>query len=217
MRILIVLSILVAVAWSPALAGKTSFGIKAGINVSNASEVPEYWEESIEWKTGLTAGCFLNYAMSDNFSLQPELLFTQKGFGGSLLDEIVELSVSLDYFEIPVLAKYAFSAGKKFRPTLFAGPSFAYCFGSELEISTWIFSGAVDFSSVTHVTDFGMVLGGGFDYETSQGTIVFDARFTYNFTNVIISGDFEINGDTETIEEDDFNNYGLSFTAGYAF
>lgn len=46
---------------------------------------------------------------------------------------------------------------------------------------------------------------------------MFDGRFTYGFTNVIVSGDFEINGNTETIDEDDFKNYGLSFMLGYVF
>ena len=204
---------------APAAAAKTSFGIKAGINMSNAAGTPEGWDESLEWKTGITAGAFVNFAINKNFSLQPELLYTQKGFGSSLLDGIfdVDLKVSLDYFELPLLAKYAFSADKNFRPTLFAGPSFAYCSGSTLTVSSWIVSGDIDISSITHTTDFGMVLGGGFDYVMERGTLIIDARFTYGFTKVIVSGDFEINGETETINEDDFNNYGLSFTLGYAF
>jgi opacity protein-like surface antigen len=208
-------------AGSPAFAGKTSIGIKAGINFSNAYGTPEGWDESIDWKSGITGGAFLNYAFNDNFSIQPELLYTQKGFGSALLDETdiieVDLTVSLDYFELPVLAKYSFSPGKSFRPVLFAGPSFAYCSGSELSVSSWIFSADIDFSSMTHTTDFGLVLGGGFDYALSNGTLVLDARFTWGFTNVILSGDFEIDGSTETIDEDDFKNYGISFMLGYVF
>ena len=218
-QLIIVIILLTVVSVTPVYAGKTAFGIKAGINMSNAAGGPEEWDDSIEWKTGFTGGAFLNYALNDNFSLQPELLFTQKGFGSSLLEGIIDidLAVSLDYFELPILARYAFSADKKFRPTLFAGPSFAYCFGSTLAVSSWIFSGEIDFSSLTHTTDFGIVAGGGFDYVLSGGILVIDARFTYGFTNVILSGDFEINGETETIDEDDFKNYGLSFTLGYVF
>ncbi len=220
-HLIIVIVLLAMIAGTPAYAGKTAFGVKAGLNVSDVSGTPEYWDEATEGKAGFTGGVFLNYALNDNFSLQPELLFTQKGFRSKLFDEIdlfeIDLTVSFNYFELPVLAKYAFSADKKFRPTLFAGPSFAYCSSSTLTFSSWILSGEIDFSSVTHTTDFGIVLGGGFDYVLERGTIVFDARFTYGFTNVIVSGDFEINGDTETINEDDFKNYGLSFMIGYAF
>lgn len=216
-RTAIVFVILAVIAGSSANAADISFGFKAGVNISSAANTPDYWEESIDSKAGITAGAFLNFALSKNFSLQPELLYTQKGFGGTLVEDIVELELSLGYFELPLLAKYAFSAGKKFRPVLFAGPSFAYCSSSTLTVSTWIFSGDVDISSVTHTTDFGMVLGTGFDYETSGGTIIFDMRFTYDFTKVLVSGDFEINGETETIEEDDFTNYGISLMVGLAF
>ncbi len=220
-QLIIAVVLLTVVSITPAYAGKMSFGVKAGLNMSNVSGTPEGWDDSIEWKAGITGGAFLNYAINKNFSLQPEILYTQKGFGSKLFDDIdileIDLTLSLDYFELPVLAKYAFSADKKFRPTLFAGPSFAYCFGSELAVSWWLFSGDVDFSSLTHVTDFGIVLGGGFDYVLSGGILVFDARFTYGFTKVILSGDFEINGDTRTIAEDDFKNYGLSFMLGYVF
>jgi outer membrane protein W len=212
-----VVSIVALTSAFAAHAGRTTFGVKAGLHVSNASGTPEGWNESIKWKTGLTGGLFLNYALSERFSLQPELLFTQKGFGSTLIEDIVDLTVSLDYFELPVLAKYKFSPEKKFRPAIFAGPSFAYCFGSELTISTWIFSGDIDFSSLTHTTDFGIIAGGGFDYAVSGGVLILDARFSYGFTHVILSGDFEINGDTQTIDEDDFKNYGFSFMLGYAF
>jgi opacity protein-like surface antigen len=218
-RTFIVIVLISIFAAMPALAAKTSFGIKLGIHTSNAAGVPEGWEDELEWKTGLTAGIFVDFAINKNFSLRPELLYTQKGFGASLLDEIIDLGlkVNLDYFELPLLARYAFSADKKFRPTLFAGPSFAYCSGSILSVSSWIFTGDIDISSITHTTDFGMVLGGGFDYVMDRGVLIVDARFTYGFTKVILSGDFEINGNVETIDEDDFNNYGLSFTLGYAF
>jgi hypothetical protein len=215
-----VLSAIVLSASAPcAFAGETTFGIKAGLSFSSAAGGPDYWDDSIEWKTGMTAGAFLNHALSENFSLQPEFIYTQKGFGSALLEDLLDigLTFSIDYVEIPVLAKYTFSAGKNFRPALYAGPSFAYCLGSELSFSWGIFSGDIDFSSLTHTTDFLIVLGGGFDYAAGGGTLVVDARFTYGFTNVIMSGDFEINGSTETIMEDDFKNYGLSLTIGYAF
>jgi outer membrane protein W len=216
-RFFLAASLAVVISAAPAHAGKTSFGIKAGISTTNAYNVAEGWDDAIDWKTGLTGGVLINYAFNECFSLQPELLYTQKGFGRALLEDIIDLTVSLDYFELPVLAKYTFSPGKKFRPALFAGPSFAYCSSSTLTVSALILSADIDFSSLTHVTDFGLILGGGFDYSLENGTIVFDARFEWGMTNVIMSGDFEINGDTHTIDEDDFKNYGLSITLGYIF
>ena len=106
---------------------------------------------------------------------------------------------------------------KKFRPNIYAGPSVAFTLSSELEASALLFSAGIDFSSLTHVTDFGIVAGGGFDYSLGEGTLICDARFHMGFTNVILSGDFEINGSRQTIDEDDFKNIGFSIMVGYGF
>lgn len=220
-RIILVALLAAAAAAPAARAGATRFGLKAGITVTNAYDVAEGWDDALDWRTGLTAGIFVNHAINENLSIQPELLYTQKGFGSTLLDEgdwfESDVILSLDYFELPVLAKYSFSPGKRLRPMIYAGPGFAYCFGSDLELTAWILSGTVDFSSVTHTTDFLGIVGTGFDYVMDKGTITLDARFTWGFTNVIVSGDFEIDGSTETIDEDDFKDYGLSVMLGYTF
>ena len=65
------------------------------------------------------------------------------------------------------------------------------------------------------MTDFGIVAGAGLDYPLGDGMLVLDARFSRGLTNVILSGDFEINGSTQTISEDDFKNYGFAFMIGY--
>jgi hypothetical protein len=213
--------VLMLVSWSAAasIAGEITIGAKVGMTVSNVTGVPEEWEASKSSVTGFTGGMMLNYAFNDALSLQPELLYAQKGVAGNLYDGFVtvDATVNLSYFELPVLAKYTFLPGKSFRPCVFAGPSFAYSSSSELEVSASIASVTVDIGSLTHVTDFGLVLGGGFGYKTGPGILTFDARYEQGFTNVIMSGDFEINGSTETINVDDFKNYGFAFTVGYMF
>jgi len=125
------------------------------------------------------------------------------------------VTAAFDYIEIPVLARYSFMPGKKFRPCVFAGPSLSYCMASELEVSQWPASVTVDISSITHTTDFGVILGAGFSYEVGTGALTLDIRYQNCFTNVVTSGDFEINGSTRTIDVDDFKNYGFAFLVGY--
>ncbi len=202
-----------------AVAGGFSYGAKVGMTLANITQTPEEWEQDKASKSGFTGGVFLNYAINNNFSLQPELLYTQKGVKDNLYDGIikVDLTAAFDYIEIPVLAKYSFTPQKRFRPCIFGGPCVAFTLSSELEATALIFSAGIDFSSLTHVTDFGIVAGGGFDYSLGKGMIICDARFYMGFTNVILSGDFEINGSTQTIDEDDFKNYGFSLMVGYGF
>lgn len=216
---LFVAAFMLAATGGGALGGEVSFGAKAGFAVSNITETPEEWEDDTSFRAGFAGGAFLNYAVTPAFSLQPELLYVSRGVKSTLYDDLVlvELEASFDYVELPVLAKYSFLQGKDFRPCVYAGPCVAFAVGSELEVSALLFSAGVDFSSLTHTTDFAAVAGAGFDYEMGGGTLTFDARFQRGFTNVILTGDFEIDGSTQTISGDDFKNYGFVFMLGYLF
>ncbi len=208
---------LVASSAASSFAGEISFGAKAGLLTSNVTGTPEGWEDSQSYRTTFAGGVVLNYAFNEAFSLEPELLYFSKGFVGNLYEGFVDVDVTavFDYMELPVLAKYTFLPGRKFRPCVFAGPSFAYSIASELEIDVGVFSGSADISSLTHTTDFGAILGAGFGYETGQGTLTFEVRYQRGFTNVVSTGDFLINGSTRTITVDDFKNYGFAFLVGY--
>jgi hypothetical protein len=198
-------------------AGEISYGAKVGFIMANLTQTPAEWKQEQEYKAGFTGGVFLNYAFNEHFGLQPELLYTQKGVQDNLYDGFIsiDLTASFNYVELPVLAIYTFSEMGGFRPFLYGGPNVSFTISSELEVSASILSATVDFSDLTHVTDFGLVAGGGFEYPFGKGMLVLDTRFQLGFTNVILSGDFEINGSTQTIDEDDFNNYGFAFMLGY--
>jgi hypothetical protein len=77
-----------------------SFGIKGGLNLSNLSIEDASDKNMI---TGLHAGVFLNLPVTKVFSIQPELLFSQKGTkwetGGSLAD--IEAKLKQSYVDIP--------------------------------------------------------------------------------------------------------------------
>ena len=216
MRQLIAIVLVLVACFGRAAAGELSYGAKVGMMAANITETPKEWEDETSYRIGFTGGVFLNYAINERFSIQPELLYAARGVESMLYDDLisVELTATFEYAEMPVLAVYTFRGPKGCEPRVYAGPSFAYCLGSELEVSAVLFSAGVDFSSLTHVTDFGIVAGAGLDYPLG-GKLVLDARFSRGLTNVILSGDFEINGSTQTISEDDFKNYGFAFMIGY--
>jgi len=208
---------LIACIHADADAGRISYGAKAGIIMSNLTQTPESWDDAKSYKTGFTGGVFMNYAFNERFSLEPELLYTMKGMKGNLYDGLVSVDVtaSFDYFELPVLAVFTLPGSRNLKPRVYAGPSFAYTLGSELEISAWLASASVDISSLTQTTDFGVVAGAGFDYALGKGILTFDVRYQRGFTNVIMTGDFDFNGSAQTISGDDFKNYGFAFLVGY--
>jgi outer membrane protein W len=217
--LLVLVIAVIASANSPAIAGNVSFGIEAGLMMTSITENPTSWEPTKSFKPGISAGAFLIYRFNDRFSLRPELLYAQRGVQSQLYDGFVsvDLTAKFDYLELPLLAVYTFPLKSKIKPRIFAGPVVGYVLNSELEMSASILSVSVDFSSVTHVNDFALLLGAGFDWEVNDGIITFDVRYQRGFSNVIVTGDFEINGDPETIEADDVKNHGLAFMLGYVF
>jgi hypothetical protein len=99
------------------------FGIKAGMNVSNV------WDEQgadfvADPKLGAAGGVFLAVPIGKYFGVQPEVLFSQKGFkgGGVLLGFPYSFTRTTSYLDVPILVQ--------FKPieyfTLLAGPQFSY-------------------------------------------------------------------------------------------
>jgi hypothetical protein len=219
-RLLLLVSALGVLAVYPSAgAGEVSFGAKTGMVLAYFTQAPQSWEPNMSLKPGFALGAFLRYRFSDRFSLQPELLYAQRGVVGNLYDGFIPVDVTakVNYVELPLLAVYTFPLKGSLRPNLYAGPVLAYTLSSELEFSASVLSASVDVGSLTHVNDFGLVIGTGFGLAAGSGTMTFDIRYQLGFTNVIVSGDFEINGDPKTIVADDIKNSGFAILLGYLF
>jgi len=219
-QISIIVLVLVAGSAAASIAGELSFGLKAGMMTSNVTDIPDEMSDVQDYRTGFTGGVFLNYAFNDEFSVQPELLYVPKGVGasydvGGLFG--VGVDANLDFLDLPVLLKYTFSGGAKVRPCIFVGPSIGVSVNSDLDLSAGWLSTSVDISDYTSDTDFGVVAGAGIGYETSRGLLTFDARYQRGFTNVLEDVEFEFDGETYTIDVDDFKHYGFAFMLGFQF
>ncbi len=99
------------------------FGFKAGLNYSNVYD--ERGEEFVaDPKFGAAFGAFASIPVSTYFGIQPEVLYSQKGFKstGSFLGQRYELTRTTNYIDIPLL--FTFKPGEFI--TLMAGPQYAY-------------------------------------------------------------------------------------------
>lgn len=105
-----------------------TFGIKGGLNLSNLS-IEDASDKNMV--TGLHAGVFLNLPVSEVFSIQPELLFSQKGTkwetGGSLAD--IEAKLKQSYVDIPVNLVYNLARDFDFQ----LGPYIGFLAASKLD------------------------------------------------------------------------------------
>jgi hypothetical protein len=108
---------------------------RAGLTFSTVAFDNEVWEDR-KIVTGFTAGVGVNYSLTgDNFlSIQPELLFTQKGFAaeGGFLTFRYEGSYRLNYAELPVLLKLSFGT-ETVHAYVNAGPSISYLLGGRVK------------------------------------------------------------------------------------
>lgn len=87
------------------------YGLKGGFNGSTFSGADS---KGVEYKAGFAAGGFLNFGISDNFSIQPEILYSQKGAssdnltytsGGTTYNDGTR-KITLGYLDVPIMFRY---------------------------------------------------------------------------------------------------------------
>lgn len=102
---------------------KIHIGAKIGMNYANVYDT-EGEEFDADPKLGLAAGAFLSIPIGTYIGIQPEVLFSQKGFKatGSVLGSEYEFTRTTNYIDIPI---YLALKPSSFL-TIVAGPQFSY-------------------------------------------------------------------------------------------
>ena len=100
-----------------------SFGIKAGANFSNVynSEGQAFVADG---KFGFAGGVFLGIPIGSFIGIQPEVLFSQKGFKatGSILGGTYNFTRTTNYLDVPILLSIKPAQGF----SIVVGPQFSY-------------------------------------------------------------------------------------------
>lgn len=196
MKRLIVVLALGALISGSVLAEGLTFGFMGGLNLSNFTGDAV---EDNKMKLCLGGGIFMNLPMNDLISLQPELLYMNKGAKMDVADDV---GIRMSYIDIPVLVKFTVQTGGAFAPSFFAGPYLGFNMSAESYYEDEVY----DIEDQVKSTDVGLVFGGGFDYATCKGKLIFDARYAFGLSTI---------DDTE--DEDDVKNTGVIFMVGYGF
>lgn len=87
------------------------YGVKGGFNGSTFSGADS---KGTEYKAGFAAGAFLNFGISDNFSIQPEFLYSQKGASVDGIGYGTGVNAKTDgtakqtlgYLDVPIMFRY---------------------------------------------------------------------------------------------------------------
>ena len=221
----------IAICACSLLSAQVEFGLRIGSNFGNADyegDASEEISQTLDSRLGIYAAGIFNFRLSDYFSIQPEVAFTEKGYNfdsntlatslSSLFNPIggtpavaEDFQFINQYLEVPILGKVTIPLGEKFQFFIDAGPSFGYLLESQLradvngEDNTVVYSKDADNSEDNDErADFAMNYGAGFAAKLGKGWLRLDGRYqdsgdTNNFAVPGTGFNFDSNGEVTNV------------------
>ena len=184
----IVLTVLITVGMMTVNAQNLSFGAKAGVNFANLK--PDLDDAST--RTSFHLGAVAEIGISDKFSVQPELLYSEQGAKDESDDDEV---VRTNYLTLPILAKYYLTDGL----SLEAGPQIGFLLTAEVEDD----GDTIDLKDNTKGTDIGFAFGLGYKL---------DSGLNFGLRYFLGSDINDVDGDSDKI-----SNRVFQLSLGYFF
>ena len=182
------------------------FGFKIGANLANVYDT-DGDQFKADAKLGLAAGAFLSIPLGRIFGIQPEILYSQKGYqsSGSIIEFDYKYTHTSNFIDVPLLVA--------FKPipflTILAGPQYSFLLSEKNEFTNTVFSDPLiqehNFNNDNvRKNILGFVIGG----DINVGKVVISARAGWDILNN--------NGDgTQTIPR--YKNVYYQGTLGYRF
>ena len=139
---------------------------------------------------GIQVSMVNNFRIGGIFSIQPELVFSQKGY--RYKEDAPEYNTFVsNYLELPVMMEVGIPLGNSVQLFADLGPNVSYLLSARekvFDLHTNQFSTQeVDFSLRDELErlDFGVNLGGGFSFRFRRSKITFDARYNIGFNDIM--------------------------------
>lgn len=173
--------------------------VKTGFNASTMTNDP-----NSKYKKGFHLGVATEFFLSKDFSIQPELQYSTQGARvANSIQELIgdpkaKIKMKLNYFNIPILAKYYLTDEFNIQ----VGPQLGIRAKSELEIKTKDLTLKKNMKKEVHTLDVGLSFGLGYDLPFDM---FFEARYNLGLTNFNKRGN------------DTHKHRVLQFSVGYKF
>ena len=164
----------------PRPASKRRFGLTGGMNVSNLRADPEELEDHDSLRS-FAVGLWWGIPLHRRLTLRPETLYSVKGDAERA--EGYTASTRMAYIDVPVLARIGFRHGDPVKPSLFAGPSFAFNVSAKSKLEGEDSETEVDIKDQVRTVDVGLVLGGGLDFPLAGRTYGLELRYSRGLTD----------------------------------
>lgn len=191
-----VLLVFAIVATAVTAQAQVSFGVKAGLNGYNFSG-PDADDADYKTKIGFNVGALVGIPVSDQFSVQPELLFSAEGSKISEGDD--RINFNLNYLNIPVLLKFNSTSGFYAE----AGPQVGFLMSAKADSKIGGVSDEEDIKDSFKGTNFSLAIGAGYKLGNGLGI---GARYNLGLSSV--ADDSDVN-----VKLGGFQ-FGLSYTFG---
>ncbi|MGI4741071.1 MAG: porin family protein [Janthinobacterium lividum] len=177
-------ALLVAAAAPAAHAQGVRFGVKAGANLSNLSG-DLVNQDQYKNRFGFHGGVMVNFGLGDIVSIQPEVLYSQKGFkyGDQQIGNFRNTgNVRYDYLDVPILVRVR-AAGIFFE----VGPQYSYLLNvstnrTQTVGGTVVGNAGSGTSNLDNVRRNELGYVGGLGFQASNGVMV-GLRYNGAFTD----------------------------------
>jgi len=160
----------VLIAAPAAHAQSPGVGVKVGLNVANLSTDEEDFNPKT--RTGVVAGLFVVVPINSAVRFQPEFLYSQQG--AKVEDGSDSGTIELDYFQVPLLARFRLGSGSPVG--VLVGPSLGFRTRARIKAN----GETQDIKDDTESTDVGLVAGVSFE----GGNSVVDVRYTWGLKDI---------------------------------
>jgi len=190
-----------------------SIGGRVGANFANysISNIEDVSPNSI---TGFSVALVLDIGITENFSVQPEIAFIQKGFNQEETFEIfgetftVKADQIVNHIDVPILAKYAFVNSETLVVYAAVGPVLGYAISGKYKVESNGEKETMDINfddDGINRFDFGASFGAGAGFGVGPGHIIVDLRYVMGFSNLI----------KDPVDNEKVNNTGFGASVGY--
>ena len=166
-----------------------TYGVNGGVTLSSIrfdSNYPIPQDKLLQSQFGLT----IRYIAEKNFGLQAELNYSNRGWKETT-DEIRtnRYTRSISYIEMPFMTHIYFSMGKRVRGLFNLGPQIGYCIGEKTIERVLDFSEPNDltayyFQDIQRKFDYGIVGGGGIEFQTGIGNFILEGRYYFGLSDI---------------------------------
>ena len=175
-----------------------SWGVKAGMNLSNITVTQKSSDENYTSLAGITGGGFASIPLSHSLALQPELNYSNMGTNFSSKGFLtISGKISTTYLSIPLLAKYTDPKGGF---GMYAGPQLSLLTGAKIKSE----GKSEDAKDLFKNSDYLAVAGA--DYTFPAGLHI-DFRYQLGLSNVAKDAD----------PGQSIKNNAFTITAGWVF